>query len=404
MLLNIGIGGVRLVLVRNRSFDQTLPAGRESRPFCPDHPLRHVVAAAGDLPAHAHDPRAVGVLIFDGEVIEDIAVLGLGPDLTASHSGAFDGMGTDGPVDDIQVVDVLLDDMVARQPGVEQPVTDLPLHVRPFLCLVAHPVCHSRLNPESAHVPVALSGDDVSDIAVVDTFQNFQIVLLVTALGSRDNAQILFFSQFGAGDHRTDTGRIDGNRLFHKDVLSGFDGGFQVPGPEMRRGRHDDHVDVRRKNMFKGIKSLKHRVLCHGQIALGQLFLQTIVGLFQMIPEQIPHGRDHDIGGRFHTVNGRPCPAAAAADHPDPDAARLRPVQQSGSGNGGGQGGGRRNLDELTAGEARICCFIFHLYLLFRVNQKASQARYASMTAFSPSLPGLLLPCSMHRTPSYPLA
>ena len=61
---------------------------------------------------------AVRVLVVDREVVEDVAVLGSGADLPAAHAdGASTGCVPQRPVDDVEVVDVLLDDVVAGEPG-----------------------------------------------------------------------------------------------------------------------------------------------------------------------------------------------------------------------------------------------------------------------------------------------
>ena len=55
---------------------------------------------------------------------------GAGADLPAAHADRAHRVPVDRPVDDVDVVDVLLDDVVARQPGEVQPVADLPLERR----------------------------------------------------------------------------------------------------------------------------------------------------------------------------------------------------------------------------------------------------------------------------------
>ena len=93
--------------------------------------LTDVVGTAVDLAAHAQHTGAVLVLELDAEVIEDLAEVGVDAHLAATHADGLHRVPLQGPVGDVDVVDVLFDDVVARQPGEVQPVARLPLHVGP---------------------------------------------------------------------------------------------------------------------------------------------------------------------------------------------------------------------------------------------------------------------------------
>ena len=92
--------------------------------------LLHFVRAAGDLAALAEHLGAVGIRVFDGVVIEDVAVLFAGADLAAAHALGFDGVAILDPVADIEIVDVLLADVIAAEPGEEVPVANLVFELR----------------------------------------------------------------------------------------------------------------------------------------------------------------------------------------------------------------------------------------------------------------------------------
>ena len=61
------------------------------------------------------------------------------------------------PVRDVDVVDVLLDDVIAGEPGEVEPVADLPLRVGPLGL--------ARARPEAALVPEDLAADMTSPMA-----------------------------------------------------------------------------------------------------------------------------------------------------------------------------------------------------------------------------------------------
>ena len=148
----------------------------------------------------------------------------------------FFGQRAHRPVDDVDVVDVLLDDVVAREPGEVEPVAALPLHL-------AH-AGRALLHPQVALVPVALRRDDLADLAVLDALHHLEVARLVTPLRAGDDGEVLLLREVGRGDDRPDADRVDRDRLLHEDVLAGVDGGLEVDGPEARRRRRDDQVDV----------------------------------------------------------------------------------------------------------------------------------------------------------------
>ena len=74
------------------------------------------------MAALAEHPRAVGVFELD-EWWSKISPSSVpGADLRAAHAVGFDRMRAFEPVDDVDVVDVLLDDVVAAEPGEVVPV------------------------------------------------------------------------------------------------------------------------------------------------------------------------------------------------------------------------------------------------------------------------------------------
>src|SRR5207244_1754429 len=129
---------------------------------------RDLVLAAHLLAGVAEDFRAVGVFIDDGEVVVDVAELGTGADLPAAHAvAAHRILVAQGPGADVEVVDVLLDVEIARQPGEVIPVAHLPFHVGPVFL--------PRKHPDAATQVVRLQGTDVPDGAVVQPAHYFPI-------------------------------------------------------------------------------------------------------------------------------------------------------------------------------------------------------------------------------------
>src|SRR5690606_24372698 len=172
--------GELLVLPGLRALDRVVgigaPAGALER-------LAHLARGAGLLAAHRHHAAAIGVLELHGEVIEDVPVERIGARLAPSHGERADGMATHHPVGDVNIVDVLLDDVIARGPGVVEPVAQLEFGVGPL--------GEARIAPEPALVPIHLPGDDIADRAVVNPADRLLIARVVAALRAGDDRQSL---------------------------------------------------------------------------------------------------------------------------------------------------------------------------------------------------------------------
>src|SRR5689334_19647574 len=90
--------------------------------------LANLIGAIADLSAHALRVEALLELVVDGEEIVDRAVVRIGAG-AETHADRGYRMFADGPVHYVQVVNVLLDDVIAAQPGVAVPIPDLLLDV-----------------------------------------------------------------------------------------------------------------------------------------------------------------------------------------------------------------------------------------------------------------------------------
>src|SRR5690606_38582079 len=88
------------------------PARRHRGALGADEAFAHARRGALDLTAKALHARAVGVFILDREVVPGVAVFRIRAALASAHAERFHGRATEGPVHDIEVVHVLLDDVV----------------------------------------------------------------------------------------------------------------------------------------------------------------------------------------------------------------------------------------------------------------------------------------------------
>src|SRR5262249_10587773 len=144
------------------------------------------------------------------------------------HADSADGVGADGPVEYVDVVDVLFDDVVAADPGVVVPVPhllrDLGGHLRP-----------GRPGPEDALHPEAAPRDDVADLTGVNALDRLDVGGLVAALRAGDDGEVLGLGLVVGLEDFADAGAIGGDGLLGEDVDALGNGGFQVQWSEAGR-------------------------------------------------------------------------------------------------------------------------------------------------------------------------
>src|SRR5690606_14789092 len=139
-------------------------------------------------------------------------VFATSPALPSAHRRSSHRMCAEYPVGYVNVVNVLLDYVIAGQPGEVQPVADLPFGV----C----PPCLTRAIPESALVPEHLSANYVNYCAVVNSPDGFQVLCLVSPLRSNHDCQVPLPRALVRVEHRADTCCVHCNGLLGEQVLA----------------------------------------------------------------------------------------------------------------------------------------------------------------------------------------
>src|SRR5687768_4262370 len=104
-------------------------------------------------------------------MIEDFAILFAGAHLASAHAVAANRVALLHPIDDIKIVNVLFNDVIAAKPDKVVPVAHLVFHFG-----------HARepfADPHAAIVPITTSCDNVTDGSVMQTLDRFNIASLV---------------------------------------------------------------------------------------------------------------------------------------------------------------------------------------------------------------------------------
>jgi hypothetical protein len=116
----------------------------------------------------------IGISKLNSVVIKDLTMINSVTDLAATHALGSDWVVIHQPVSDVEIVDVLLNDMIATNPIKVIPVIHLVLQLS--LAVDARP------SPNSASVPVDARMDQVTNDAVLKLVNGFSIGSLMSAL------------------------------------------------------------------------------------------------------------------------------------------------------------------------------------------------------------------------------
>src|SRR5512135_1066760 len=314
------------------------------RPLGAGDMLGDVVLAAVDLAAHAQDVDALGIFVVDREVVEDVAVGRAGADLAAAHADGADRVGVERPVDHVEVVDVLLADVVAREPGEVEPVAELPFHVAPARL--------AGLHPEAPLVPEAAARGDLADRAVAESSHALDVAGLVLALGAGDDGQVLRLGLLVRLEDLADPGAVRADRLLGEDVLAGLDRGGDVQRPEAGRGGQDHQVHAGVNHFLEGVEADEAAVGGDVELVAEVAVLEVVLGGVEPVLEQVAHGVELHVRARVDRIFGRGGAASATADQADLDGVaagrvHVRPGAQAGRRRGPDRRD-RRGLEEVT--------------------------------------------------------
>ena len=297
--------------------------------------------AAGELSALARDPHAARIDEVDAVVVIDLTRLARHPILLATGAVGRLRHAVEEPVGDVDVVDVLLADVVAREPVEVVPVVDLELHLRLVRLAVAV--------PDAAAVPVDLPADDVAGEPFADPLHRLAVAVLVAALETDDHLELLLVGHLCRRQADLGAKAVDAHRLLHEDVLPRLHRFLEVERPEAGGRREDDHVTVL-EDLLVGIDPLEAPIL--GAFDLVLHLLDGPQGTVDAVAEGIADSGQLDVRPRHRErlLEGTGA-TAAGADEADADdvARRVLPVHDRHCGEGAADRSG--DLEGVAAGE-----------------------------------------------------
>jgi hypothetical protein len=285
------------------------------------------------------DVHVVAEVVIDAEEIEHVAGFAA---RAATEADGGDRQAAEEPDGDIEVVDVLLDDVVAGKLGEVEPVAGQVGGVG--LALVA------ALDPRHGAVPLDHAALDLADGSGIDERLVAQVAGLVAALGAGDDGQALGGLAFSpvamterAPTGSTATGFSMKQCLPASTAAAKCSGGMPAAWPSGRsRSRNRSPSDSCRSRRSSGSAARPKR----------------FAGGLRLVLEGIAGGGDfgldaEDFAGG-HEILERAIAAAAAADQADLDffASALRRRKYRGGGKAGAEQGGI--FQEMNDGSKRL--------------------------------------------------
>src|SRR5881394_1375566 len=107
------VGFAFLTAITPGVFAQDLHAADVTGAFGADSMLRHALPTPWDLAALTGNAHAVFIFVLDEVMIEDLAAVGAFLERAPAHAPAAHREPFQHPIGDIEIVDVLLDDVIA---------------------------------------------------------------------------------------------------------------------------------------------------------------------------------------------------------------------------------------------------------------------------------------------------
>src|SRR5207247_10640760 len=129
------------------------------------------------------------------------------------------------------------------------------------------------------------------------------------------DGQVVPGGEVGGRDDGADASRVDGHRLFHEDVLAGFERGPEVEGTERRWRGQQGEVHAAVDHLLVGVPADEAAVL--GDLVLVAQAGEIPAAIVEAVAEEIAQSDDLDTGRGVHAVARGAGAAAAAADQAD---------------------------------------------------------------------------------------
>ena len=252
--------------------------------------LADVVGATVDLTTHTVQVNTV----LHREIYAEVVVLiTCQTTLTRAEAYCLHGFQAAEPSEYVDVMHMLLDDMVAREPFPVHPVLDHVFAIVPASLTLAI--------PQHVLVPVNDTTGDLANQTLHDLFVGLHIAALVVTLRTGYDAEVLRLSLLCRGHDRTIAYRIDADRFLQEGMFALLGCVLEMNRTEEGRSSHNNHIYPTVDDLFISLHADEAMVGRHVDALLVFQFLGQII---HTLLEGIAQGCDRYAIGCVQEVEG----------------------------------------------------------------------------------------------------
>ena len=265
---------------------------------------------AGDLSLLNDHSHAVFEVVFDGRMIVSLV-------FNRANGTSADALAPNRPVvlrpaADVDVVNHPVDNRAARHPRKAVEIEKLVLQSRFVGIVIVRDFFLAAIDENAG---------DVADSAVVNLVDAVFCAEVFAVVEPRHDFEPLFLGDFPRLGYVLDAGRVDGERLFQKDVNSPFDRVTEMNVTKRRRrGQNNDvsgieGVDTRLVPVQAVESGDRVRVIVFQSVRASVFYALKQTFRFEL--ERVRHGNQLNGAFGIESLQQRARPAASAADNAD---------------------------------------------------------------------------------------
>src|ERR1043166_4854846 len=177
-------------------------------------------------------------------MVKDLAVVRAFAHLAAAVATRLHRMAFLQPVNHVEVVNVLVDNVIAAEPHEVVQVAKMIFHFSELASVLLLEV-RALVAPRSVAVPISTHRVDVPDLAVPQTFHRFEITKLMMALKPDADFQIFLLRFLRCGHEATEASGINANWLLRENIFSLTDRFLEHHRPKSRWCGENHNVSER---------------------------------------------------------------------------------------------------------------------------------------------------------------
>src|SRR6185436_15621168 len=247
-------------------------------------------------------------------MIEDFAVVRAFAGFAAAVSARLHWRAVLQPIDHVEIVNVLLDNVITAEPDEVIPVAQLILHFGQLAAVLTFKF-RAWADPRRVAIPISAHRHDVADLAILKALDALNVAGVMMPLQTDANFEILLLRFLRRREEAAHACAVNGHRLLGEDVLALANSFFELHWAESGRRREDHHIALR-DDFLVSIET--HELAVVRYFNFGRMFpAQFLQAALHPIFVDITDGDELDTFTRADRLIGGAGAAAAATDESD---------------------------------------------------------------------------------------